>query len=249
MWIISINGEDPVTSQGALNKLQRHQNQLGKTNLKVSIFIRKSYKRKNIEDIRSIFDQVRPVVSHLEVIQPWKPLTPNNIVEAIKDPKREYWKEALFVQYEKNKNFSLILYPIPITSPPPPDGTNVLCSLIDPSIKEGYCYDAWKFVTRHVENGNYQIKGVDFDQSYSPVVHTDPFRINIAIAAMNRLTDRILGVSNAFQNTNVTIHEKVCDNPQLYYLDWFGKNYPNVPLNRYDIPFCLQFMNITQGTK
>ena len=119
MWIISINGEDPVTSQGALNKLQRHQTQLGKTNLKVSIFIRKSYKRKNIEDIRSIFDQVRPVVSHLEVIQPWKPLTPNNIVEAIKDPKREYWKEALFVQYEKNKNFSLILYPIPITSPPP----------------------------------------------------------------------------------------------------------------------------------
>ena len=43
-----------------------------------------------------------------------------------------------------------------------------------------------------------QIKGIDFDQSYSPVAHTDSFRIIIAIAYMHRLNASILDVSNKF---------------------------------------------------
>ena len=34
-----------------------------------------------------------------------------------------------------------------------------------------------------------------------------------------------------------------------YYLDWFERSYPNVPLDRDDGPFCLQCMNGIQGTK
>ena len=60
---------------------------------------------------------------------------------------------------------------------------------------------------------------------------------------MHRLTTRILDVSNAFQNTNVTIHESVCVSPPPYYLDWFEIYYPNVPLNQDDGPFCHQCMN------
>ena len=48
---------------------------------------------------------------------------------------------------------------------------------------------------------------------------------------MHRLTARILDVSNAFQNTNVPIHERVCTSPTPYYLDWFERTYPDVPLN------------------
>ena len=59
---------------------------------------------------------------------------------------------------------------------------------------------------------------------------------------MHRLTDRILDVSNAFQNTNVPIHERVFVSPPAYYLDWFERSYPNVPINRDDGPFCLQCM-------
>ena len=66
---------------------------------------------------------------------------------------------------------------------------------------------------------------------------------------MHRLTASILDVSNAFQNTNVPIHEIFCVSPPPYYLDWFERSYPNVPLNRYDGPFCLQCMNGIQGTK
>ena len=66
---------------------------------------------------------------------------------------------------------------------------------------------------------------------------------------MHRLTARILDVSNAFQNKNVPIHERVCVRSPPYYLDWFERSYPNVPLNRDDGPFCLQCMNGIQGMK
>ena len=81
------------------------------------------------------------------------------------------------------------------------------------------------------------------------MAHADSFRINIAIASMHRLTNRILDVSNAFQNTNVPIHEIVCVIPPPYYLDWFEILYPNVSLNRDDGPFFLQCVNAIQGTK
>ena len=65
---------------------------------------------------------------------------------------------------------------------------------------------------------------------------------------MHILTARILDVSNAFQNTNVPIHERVCVSPPSYYLDWFEIPYLNVLLNKDGGPFCLQCMNGIQGT-
>ena len=56
-----------------------------------------------LEEIRFIFDQVRPVDSHLEVRLPDKHLTPNKIYEALKGPQRQLWRESLFVQYDKKK--------------------------------------------------------------------------------------------------------------------------------------------------
>ena len=47
-----------------------------------------------------------------------------------------------------------------------------------------------------------KIKGIAFDQSYSPVARAYSFRINIAIESMHRLTAIILEVSNAFQKKN-----------------------------------------------
>ena len=66
---------------------------------------------------------------------------------------------------------------------------------------------------------------------------------------MNIRTDRILDVSNAFQNKNAPIQKLVCVIAPHYYLDWFEKYYPNVTLNRYGGPFCLQCMNGIQEKK
>ena len=42
---------------------------------------------------------------------------------------------------------------------------------------------------------------------------------------------------------------RFCVSPPPYYIDWFERSYPNVPLNRDDGPFFLQFMNGVQGKK
>ena len=154
------------------------------------------------------------MVSHLEVRLPKKPPTQNNSGDALGGPLRQLWKETPFVQYDKNKNFSLLSDPIPIKSLP--KGKKLLRSLISPSIKEGDCSNACKFVARHCANGSSHIKGIDFDQSYSPVAHAESFRINITIASMHILTARILDVSNVFKNKIFTIHERVFASPPPY---------------------------------
>ena len=112
MWIIDINGEDPITYKGALDELQKHHNQRSKYKVRINLCRSKSHHRSNLEDIWSIFDKVRPVVSHIEVHLPEKPPIPKNIGEALKGPQRKFWKEALFVQYNKKKmsNFFWIPY-------------------------------------------------------------------------------------------------------------------------------------------
>ena len=84
MWIIAINGEETITSQGAPGEINHHQTPRGKYKVKICIFRRKSYQRTDLEDIRSRFDQVRPIVSHLEVRIPNKPPKPKNIGEGLK---------------------------------------------------------------------------------------------------------------------------------------------------------------------
>ena len=103
LWIIAINWEEPITSQGALDEINRHQNPRGKPKVNISLCRRKSYHRTYLEDICCRFDQVRPVVSHHEVCLLNKPPTQNNIDEGLNGLQRKFWKEALFVQYDKKK--------------------------------------------------------------------------------------------------------------------------------------------------
>ena len=133
------------------------------------------------------------------------------------------------MKYDKNQNVSLLSAPIPIKSLP--ERTKVLRSFISPIIKECDCSDTWKCVAHHCSHGGYQMKVIDLDQSYIQAAHADLFIINIVIAAMHRITYRVLDVSKAFQNTNFPIHEGFCVSPPTCYIDWFEKSYPNVPLN------------------
>ena len=88
LWIMDINGEEPITSQGAIDELNRNQNPRGKSKVNTSLCRRKIYQRTDLEEICSIFDQVRPVVLHLEVFLPKKITTPKNIGEGLKGPQR-----------------------------------------------------------------------------------------------------------------------------------------------------------------
>ena len=60
---------------------------------------------------------------------------------------------------------------------------------------------------------------------------------------MHRLSASILYASNAFQNKNVTIDERVFVSLPPYYIEWLKRSFPNFYLNQYDV------MNIIKGTK
>ena len=70
VWIIAINGEEPITAQGVLDEINHHQSTHGKSKVKISLFRRKIYQRTDFEEIHSRFDQIRPVVSHIKVFLP-----------------------------------------------------------------------------------------------------------------------------------------------------------------------------------
>ena len=108
MCTTSINGEEPIIAQAVVDELNRNQNTLGKSKIKTNLCRRKSYQITDLEENRSIFYQVRPVVSHLEICLPRKPTTPKNIDEGLNGPQRQLWKKALFVKYDKNINVSLL---------------------------------------------------------------------------------------------------------------------------------------------
>ena len=112
--IVAINGENPIIAQVLLDELNRHKTSRDKSKINISLFIRKNYQQTDLEDIRSIFDQVTPVVSHLDIRLPKKPPTLKNIGDALGGLQRKFRKEALFSQYDKNKNVSLLSDPIPI---------------------------------------------------------------------------------------------------------------------------------------
>ena len=157
--------------------------------IKLSLCKSMSYQRTDLEEICSWLDQVRPVVSHLKVCLPKKPPIPNNICDYLGGPQIQFCKESLFVQYYNNKHFSLLSAPTPIKSLP--EREKFLSSLISPCIKKGDCYDAWKFVSLHCANGISHIKGIGFDQEYSPAAHSDSFIINVYVASMHRLAASI----------------------------------------------------------
>ena len=103
MCIIAINEEETTKYKGALDELNPNQTPCGKSKVHISLYRSKSYQRIYLEEVHSRFYQVRPVVSHLEVSLPKKSPTPKNIGEGLKVLQRQFWKEFLFVKYDKNK--------------------------------------------------------------------------------------------------------------------------------------------------
>ena len=78
----------PIKDQGALDELHYHQTPRIKYKAEISLCRRNRYYRIDLDDIRSRFDKVRPVVSHIEFRIPEKLTIPKNIGEALKDPQR-----------------------------------------------------------------------------------------------------------------------------------------------------------------
>eukprot|EP00978_Attheya_sp_CCMP212_P034382 scaffold143848_cov34-Attheya_sp.AAC.1 len=160
----------------------------------------KSHTSTNFQELRSQFDQMRPVISHLASF-PKRPTKYTNIGECLKSAERSCWKEALYAQYDKNTEANLFTKPIPVKTLPA--DTKILRSIINPNVKSTDVPDMWQFITRHCANGSAMIRGIDFQESYSAVALATSVRMTIAIAAAENMTLAIIDVKNAFQNNTM----------------------------------------------
>ena len=83
LYVLKMDGEEPITAKCAPEDIRLHQNNKWKLNFWILIFEWKCSQRTNLEDIGSLFHQIRPIVSHLEVRLPQKPKFPKNIGDAL----------------------------------------------------------------------------------------------------------------------------------------------------------------------
>ena len=49
VWIVAINGEEPIIAQGALDEINHHKNPRRKSNTNISLYRRKIYQRTDLE--------------------------------------------------------------------------------------------------------------------------------------------------------------------------------------------------------
>ena len=177
---------------------------------------------------------------------PEKPSTPKNIGEGLKGPQRQFWKEYLFVQYDK-KNVSLLSACIIIKSLS--EGTKVFRSLIDPSIKEGDYFGVWDCFHTTVQMVVLRSKVLVF---INPTVQWHMLNTSESILLLRLCIYSLPGFWISVMHSrikNIPIHEIFCAIPPPYYLYWIESSYPNVNLNQYYGPLCLQCMYEIQGTK
>ncbi|KAH9671758.1 retrovirus-related pol polyprotein from transposon RE1 [Citrus sinensis] len=124
-----------------------------------------------------------------------QPSLPKNIFDALKDPK---WKKAMEDEYHalmKNKTWTLI-----------PNNQN--CKLIGNKwiykVKENSDGSINKYKARLVAKGFLQTPGLDFNETFSPVIKAATIRIILTMAVSNDWLLRQVDINNAFLNGDLT---------------------------------------------
>lgn len=120
---------------------------------------------------------------------------PRTLQEALSRPDREHWIEAIrkeFAGLESKHTFAEV--------PEIPFGHYPVGSRLIFDIKFNLDQSVLKYKVRLVAQGFSQRAGVDYNETYSPVVHTVSVRIVLALAAELNLELHQLDVEQAFLN-------------------------------------------------
>jgi len=125
-------------------------------------------------------------------------LQPLTRKQALKSPQQAKWLFA-----EKKEIDSIIEKRI-LEAAVLPIGKNLLKTKWMYKLKHGADGSLKSYKVRLVACGYAQVYGVDFDETYSPVVRLTSLRIVFAIAAQLRLRIHQMDVETAFVNVDVT---------------------------------------------
>lgn len=115
--------------------------------------------------------------------------TPNSYHEAITSPQSDLWHKAMedeFNSLTSNGTFKLV---------PRPEGINVITTRWVYKIASG---EIDRCKARWVARGYSQIEGVDYDETYSPVLRLECLRLILGYAVLHDLEIEIMDVKTAF---------------------------------------------------
>ncbi|GJU87758.1 ribonuclease H-like domain-containing protein [Tanacetum coccineum] len=120
---------------------------------------------------------------------------PKNLSHALKDPN---WRNAMYDEYNalvKNGTWLLV---------PRPAGVNMVCSMW--LFKHKFHADGTlsRYKARLVANGSSQQLGVDFDETFSPVVKPATIRTVLSLVVSRQWPIHQLDVKNAFLNGDLS---------------------------------------------
>jgi hypothetical protein len=208
---------------------------------------------------RAIFDQLpifhrqQLIISSLDAIPethrhfittPSKPPVPKSIFDALKGPFRENWKAAVYIELTKNQK--VVTFTLPFPKNELPAGSNVFRSTLVPEIKTTDVQGVFELRVHECTIGTTQQKGIDFDNSYSPVAENTSIRVMIAICAALKYTFGILDVKNAFQTTITKAKDRIYANMPPLYCEWLCSQ--NINLDWDTVYYC-QCLNANQGRR
>ena len=110
-----------------------------------------------------------------------------------------------------------------------PTTNQFLRSVLTPTIKN-ITEKIYQYCPIHCANCGPQVKGIDFEQYFPPVLSAPTLHLIVAISAAYRLTIVIADVTNNFRSTLTAYYEpKMIDCP-THYISWFKLRFPAIEI-------------------
>ena len=123
---------------------------------------------------------------------------PSTYKQTTMSPQAQYWKATMEKEYEslmENRTWILV---------PPPPGRNIIqCKWV---YKIKYTSDGAidKYKAHLVAKGYSQVHGIDYTETFSPVIKHDSIRVIFAIAAVLRMHMKQFDIGTAYLNSDLT---------------------------------------------
>jgi hypothetical protein len=269
-FIIAINAESPITATYAVAVLKQIQLSPNRQATFSLVHRVSPDTTTSLQINRAMFDNLPSMVSSKPIIgsttsphtpligsihvpsshdhfvtAPRKPDVPKSFYDALKSPYRFHWKAAAWNQFQKNQKIAVFSLPIPKATLPP--DSRVFRSQLVPEIKPTDVPGIFELKVRDVICGTPQREGIDFQESYSPVVDPTTIRLQIAFACCRNYHIATIDVKNAFQNTIAPPESRIWVTLPPTYIEWLLAT-ENLNLDR-NQTYVRQMLNANQGTK
>ena len=170
------------------------------------------------------------IIHHTEILSTTVPVEPTKFGQEIKSSDQANCIKGSHEKYYKNISFGILTYTSSCDSLP--RNNHVLCSIPTPEIKK-ITDNIYHYPPCHCANWVSQAKGINFDQSSSPVLSDYTICLVIDIASTYHPIIGISDVTNSFKNTPKDSTESNIINFSPHYTTWFKSRSPIIRIRPY----------------